>query len=431
MLAMSDEEIQRIPRSKMPWVLAGLGTLSIVLVWGSTRIWEGNPEDFTEDVIAAYQTCDENEIKLLAAKHNLQLVFEPCGSNNFLYYDWSPNGIELYYHTNSGPWLLNGETQELKGLPVGFPISNAVWFNDDYVAFAEKGVKTYNIDVYDVHKNIINITGIQQIAPRDLVRGQAADEVIFLAAEREPDPAVKDDEPPESLYRLRANTGTLEPAFAWLNEPVVDFTYQHETDLLAYRTTSSDGVVVARGETGEVVHSFPGVERASVSTDGRFIALEGPGEPIAVFHQKTQEDTTVDGEATDGEETPDTIADLPEYLAREVQPPTLWFFDTTTGERTLLADVFGYEFQWYEAKRYYASFVLWGMENKEFNRNVVLTDLTPQLRAAGVEIDLIAIAEAERAAEEDGGEQPAASAPSASFSAPAPPAGSSAPSGSP
>lgn len=425
---MTDDEIQRIPRSKMPWVLLALGILSIALVWGSTRIWEGNPEDFTQDVIAAYETCDEAEIKLLAAKHNLQLVFEPCGSNNFLHYAWSPNGVELYYHTNSGPWLLNGETQELKGLPVGFPISNAVWFNDDYVAFAEKGVKTYNIDVYDVHKNVINITGIQQVAPRLLTRGQAADEVLFLAAEREPDPAVKDDRPPETLYRLRANTGTLEPAFPWLNEPVVDYTYSRHSDLLAYRTSSSDGVVVARGDSGEVVHEFPGIERASVSTDGRFIALEGPGQPISIFHQQTEEDAAAAEEAGEEPETTDIADDLPEYLPREVQPPTLWILDTTTGERHQLQDVFGYQFQWYEAKRYYASFVLWGMENKEFNRNVVLTDLTPQLRASGVEIDLVALAEEDRAADE---EQQTEEPPSASFSAPAPPAGSSEPSATP
>ncbi len=373
------EEIERIPRSKMPWVILALGVLVTGLVWGSTRIWESNPEEFAEDIKRTYADCDGPEIRLLAAKHNLQLVFEPCGSNNFLYYQWSPGGLELYYHTNQGPWLLNGESKEHRALPVGFPIGNAVWFNDDLVAFPEKGVKSYNIDVYDVRKNIINITGLQQVAPRDLARGAGVDEVLFLAATREKDPTLPSDDPPESIYRLFANTGEVQPAFPWLEGPVEDYTYHPGEDLLAYRIADYDGVIVAEGATGTERRRFPGKTRVSISVDGRFWTLEGLGEPIPIFHQRTEEDLAA-GEATAAE------LDVPTYMEREVAPPTLWILDTRTDREVQLKHVFGSRFQWYAAAPYYASFVLWGLENKEFNRNVVLTDVTPQLKEAGIEI---------------------------------------------
>ena len=380
---MTDEEIPRIPRSRAPWFFLAFGVGAIVLVWGSTGIWKSNPEDFADDLKATYASCKGDEIRLLAAKHNLQLVFEPCGSNNFLHYQWSPTGLELYYQTNSGPWLLNGDTGEHRALPVGRPIANAIWFNEDLVAFPEKGVKTYNIDVYDVRKNIINITGIRQVNPSMLSLGREVDEVLYLAAEREPDPAKPDDVPPQSLYRLRANTGQLETAFPWLEAPVIDYTYDRHNDLLAFRTAGFDGVTVAVGDTGEVKHTFESMTRVSVSRDGRFLAIEGPGEPIPIFHQRTEEDAA-DAEA----EEPARPLDIPDYMPTEVSPPTLWFLDTRTGEQVKLPDTFGYNFQWYDAKPYYCSFVLWGMENKEFNRNVVLTDITPVLRAQGVEIDM-------------------------------------------
>ena len=75
-------------------------------------------------------------------------------------------------------------------------------------------------------------------------------------------------------------------------------------------------------------------------------------------------------------------------MPTEVEPPTLWLLDTTTGTQHRLPDVFGYNFQWYEVQPYYCSFVLWGMENKEFNRNVVLTDLTSVLKSLDIEIDM-------------------------------------------
>ncbi len=372
------EEIERIPRSRMPWLLLAGGVLVIVLVWVAPGVFKQNPEETTEHIIATFPDCNGTEIRKIAAKHNLQLVFDPCGSNNFLHFQWSPSGFELYYHTNQGPWLYNAETEEHRALPVGFPMGNAVWFNDDLIAFPEKGVKSYNVDVYDIRKNIINITGLQQIAPNTLARGSGVDEVLFLAAEREKKDNVPDDAPPEKIYRLAANTGHVEVAFPWLTDPVEDYTYQPDEDLLAYRTPGYDGVIVAVGATGEERRRFEGKVRASLSSDGRFWAIEGPGEPIPVFNQRTEEDLQADA--------PEEPLDIPDYMEKEVQPPTLWFLDTRTNQTAQLPDVFGSRFQWYQPALYWGSFEMWGMENKEFNRDIVLTKLTPQLREAGFDI---------------------------------------------
>ena len=108
--------------------------------------------------------------------------------------------------------------------------------------------------------------------------------------------------------------------------------------------------IVARGATGEVVRTFDGKERVSISEDGRYWGIEGPGEPIP------------------GEQEP---------------TPTLWILDNDSGEQTKLDDIYGFDFQWYDAAPGYCSFLLWGMENKKFNPNVVLTDLGPFLRSMG------------------------------------------------
>ena len=303
--------------------------------------WTKGPEEFAKAIEAA-NACDGPEIRLLAAKHNLQLVFVPCGSNNFLHFQWSPSGLELYYQTGDGPSLFNGETREVRALPAGSPASNAVWFNDDLIAFAERGEQAHNIDVYDVRKNVISVTALELVSPNSLFRGRETDEVLFLAE----NPKRGGGDRSQSVYRLLANTGKVALAFPWLDDPVLDYTYRASQDLVAYRTVRSRGVVVARGSTGEVIRTFEGKTRVSISEDGRYWAIEGPGEAIP------------------GELEP---------------PPTLWILDTESNEQTKLDDVYGHDFQWYDAAPGYCSFVLWGMENKKFNPNVVLADITTLL----------------------------------------------------
>ena len=82
-------------------------------------------------------------------------------------------------------------------------------------------------------------------------------------------------------------------------------------------------------------------------------------------------------------------------------PDQRWRFTAFYGDR----------FQWYTATpdpMRHASFVLWGIEEKELNKNVALTDLSERLRyAAGGNLPMgMAIYEAPGAPETDSTEAP-------------------------
>ena len=64
-------------------------------------------------------------------------------------------------------------------------------------------------------------------------------------------------------------------------------------------------------------------------------------------------------------------------------PPSLWIYDTETGEEVQWTGVHGTHFQWYDVTPYFGSFLLWGLDSMESNRNVALADLRPYLRGQG------------------------------------------------
>ena len=43
----------------------------------------------------------------------------------------------------------------------------------------------------------------------------------------------------------------------------------------------------------------------------------------------------------------------------------------------------GDHFEWYQARNYFASAIMWGIEGKQLNRNVILTNLAERLRMVG------------------------------------------------
>ncbi|MBK9365379.1 MAG: hypothetical protein IPN01_03520 [Deltaproteobacteria bacterium] len=69
-------------------------------------------------------------------------------------------------------------------------------------------------------------------------------------------------------------------------------------------------------------------------------------------------------------------------MIKYVRPPVIDIYDNETKERYRFVGFYGDKFQWYAAVDFYASFVLWGMEGKQLNKNVALTDLFERLRMA-------------------------------------------------
>jgi hypothetical protein len=307
---------------------------------------------FHENLKTVYAPCKGDPIRLSGAQKGLQLAFEPCGSNNFSQFSWSPDGTTLYYQASQGGWLMrsNGENYPLRGV---FPSARPAWINDEMLAFAvrDKG----RIGVYQVRAHVVSYLDVPQVDIEQLVRGDAEDELLYLGAESPG--GVK------FVHRLRVNTVETERAFPWLSDGVDEFSYRKETGTICYREFASNDVACARAEDGEELIYVKNRNRGSLSLDGRFLVTEGAGEPFKVSDLPPEK--------------------LPEFIPEEISPPSFWIHDLKSGKEVLWKGVHGDQFEWYQAKSYFGSFLLWGFDNKSVNRNVPIGDLRAFLQAQG------------------------------------------------
>ena len=324
-----------------------------VLCLVACRVDKDEPT-FTEAVADVYAPCDEDAIKFAAAKKGVQLAFKACGSNNFIHHTWSPDGLKLYYQATQGGWIRK-DTGENYRLRVGVPRGRPAWINSELVAYPDSsGGK---IGIYQTSSHVLNLLEIALVEPEQLTRGAAADEVLFLAAET---PGGVQD-----VYRLSANTAETEKAFLWMDTGAETFTYRPETDTVCYRELGGKDVICAKGEDGEEIVRVEDRDRGALSIDGRYLVTEGMGEPVKIFN----DDRT-----------------RPDYLPTTVTPPVLYVRDLETGEEVLWEGVHGTDFEWYDAATYYGSFMLWGFDGHEINRNVTLVDLRNFLKGEGWDV---------------------------------------------
>ena len=128
-----------------------------------------------------------------------------------------------------------------------------------------------------------------------------------------------------------------------------------------------------RFEDATTIHFHPG---------GRYFALESLGEPISPFDQRTWNEVSEQAREREERRMEEWLEKQPEWVDKEVAPPVMDIFDVALDKRFRLGFVYGDRFQWYPAQDFYASFVLWGMEGKELNRNVALTQLHERVRMA-------------------------------------------------
>lgn len=334
--------------------LIAVSGMALALALGGCEIEPSDELTFTEAVKKVYTPCNRDEIKLNTAAKGLQLVFEPCGSNNFFHYGWAPTGTTLHYQTTQGLWILK-DTGENYPLKVGIPSADSTWLNDDLLAYPESNGR--QIGIYTVASHVLYLVEVDQSSPEQLTRGDEPDEVLFLAADVPG--GVKD------IHRLQINTGAVEKAFPWLVGGVEGFTYQKAKGVVCYRALAATEVVCASGRDGKVLRRVKNRSRGVLSIDGRYLVTEGDGKAVPNFPDLKPGET------------------IPGYLQLETIPPALWILDMETGDELLWEGLNGTDFEWYEATPYFGSFVLWGLDGRSLNSNITLVDLRHFLESKG------------------------------------------------
>ncbi|MCB9793256.1 MAG: hypothetical protein H6741_11060 [Alphaproteobacteria bacterium] len=333
----------------------------------------------SENVYEAYAECSAGEISFLAAKHNIQTAFENCGSNNFVYFAWAPDGIQLYFQLPMSAHIMNAEDKSAGTLPTEVPIAGVAWLARELLVLPLGPPEDDGKDrlvLFDRVQASMQTINLDVKAPADLQAAGTRDKVYFTAADANGE---------RGVYLADFTTLSYGPAFPWVAELVgqgalTSFTYTHELGLAAVGVGETVHVVVA--ESGEVKHRFEDATRGVVHPEGRYIALESLGDPISPFDQRSWDELSPEAREREKRRTEEWLARQPEWVPKEINPPTIDIVDVEVGKRFRFNSFYGDRFQWYPSP-YYASFVLWGLEGKEVNKNVALTNLHERLRMAG------------------------------------------------
>lgn len=328
---------------------------------------------FSDNVYLAYQECREGEIRMLTSKHNIQTAFEPCGSNNFVSFAWAPDGVNLYFQLPLSAHIMNGETKEVVALPTEVPVAPVAWLSPELLVLplgpATGGTdpRLVLFDRVQANMNTVTLKGVTDLA--DVHSDGARNTVLYTGT--------KDGK--RGVFRASFDTNESERVFEWLGQDVENFTYSAQLQLIGVKSGEqvlvyqTDGSMLYRFEDATTIHFHPG---------GRYFALESLGEPISPFDQRTWNEVSEQAREREERRMEEWLEKQPEWVDKEVAPPVMDIFDVALDKRFRLGFVYGDRFQWYPAQDFYASFVLWGMEGKELNRNVALTQLHERVRMA-------------------------------------------------
>lgn len=323
---------------------------------------------------AAFEECDPDEIRYLAGKHNFRTAFEPCGSNNFRFFSWSPDGRYLLFALTQGAYVLDAGTdaKNTASVPVEDPIGPGTWTSATRFALPlgpAEGAEPNRLALYDLATTTTTYLDLPGLSdPRDLVVGDGPDTLMLIAT--------KDGQ--RGIWQVDLADGALSQPFPWAAAlPVERFSYQAAQDALAI---GAGGTVTLYDKSGASLGAWAPATRGTLHPGGRWIALEHEGPEISLYGQHSWDESTP---ARLRQRSLDEIEkDLPTWAPRVVRPPTISLVDRATGSRWVFTGFSGTEFQWYEAADYWASFIVWGFEGKELRRNVVLGDLAARMAFA-------------------------------------------------
>jgi len=356
-----------VKRALLP--LVGLAVLS-----GCDRDALYSGSSFSDDVYSAYEECNPAEIRYLAGKHNLQTVFENCGANNFGSFAWAPDGVHVYFELPMTAHIMDAEKKTIEPLPTEKPIAEVAWLDVDLLALPlppEEGKEHNRLVLYDRSQRQLFATELTLEEPDQLASGGARDHVLMLGTGTDG----------RTVYRVSFADGAAVKAFPWLDGAIDTFTY--EPTLNRVLLGRGGTVTMHDGATGEVLSTWNDATRGSLHPEGRYLALETLGAAISPFDQRAWDESTPEARERELRRQAKWLEKQPDWVPTSVRPPTLDLVDLEQGKRYRITSFYGERFQWYTATNYYASFVLWGIEGKELNTNVALTNLAERLRMAG------------------------------------------------
>ncbi|MCB9663383.1 MAG: hypothetical protein H6732_04675 [Alphaproteobacteria bacterium] len=343
-----------------------------------------------DNVGEAFAACNEAEIRFLAAKHNVQLVFAPCGSNNFSSYRWAPDGTRIFFQLVLSANVMDANAADKRTitLPIPKPVGSPAWLGDTRVAVpvaaAEEGGDV-RIALYEVpatpepgdqavgtlagSAELIPLPGL--VAADQLTRGEGAGELLF-AGRRAADG-------PWEILRLDLGERAVSPAFPSVSGAFDTFTYAAEQGLVVLG--HGDTVRVVDAATGEERDRWTPARRGSLDATGRWLLLEHAGSAISVFNQRTWGEISEQARKREEARGEAFAERLPEGMDRVVQPPTLSVADREGGGRWTFTAALGDGATWYPGSPGWISFFLWGFEGKQVKRNVALWDVSGHLAA--------------------------------------------------
>ena len=355
-------------------------TLAILGLGGCERDALYTESSFTENVAEAFSDCNESEIRFLAGKHSLMTAFGRCGSNNFASVAWSPDGEKLHFRVNNSAYQLKVADKSIAPvLPSDVHVSSAAWLHADLIALpVARGEPNgedpqLHVALYNFAASTLNYQAVDAVEIRDLQPWGDGERLLMLARHK--------GEAGLLPYIFDPSTGDMERTFAFLEQPVEHLSYAPEAGLLAWSSPESTEVM---RDTGESLQVLPGVLRAVPHHEGRYVALELAGEPISPFDQRSWNELSEEARERELARQKEFVERLPDWAPREYVPPELHLLDLETSTRYRITAFYGDQFAWYRSSnpraRYFGSFMLWGIEGKQLNKNVVATDLAERIR---------------------------------------------------
>jgi len=323
-------------------------------------------KSLTSSIQEVWKDCDPAEISFLTARHGIQTAFENCGANPFEHFAWSPDGIYIYFQLTYIGYVMNAEEKTIYELPTGLPAHNATWLANDVMVIPVGETETQkhpHLALYNRSDESVKTLDLTDLTlPAELQPAGKADQVLFTATPKGGE---------RSAFRADFTTMKVAPAFPWWTGKLDTFTYTAGVDQVAWGVGKK--VTVAKGSTGEVLHTFEDATRGTVHPNGRLVSLETLGDPISTFKPKGKVDASEAGQRRQKAREEQWKEEKPHWVPSEVVPPTLDFYDTQVNRRYRLSLIHGDNFQWYPGHPDYGSFVLWGLDKQQINKNVALT----------------------------------------------------------